>query len=268
MTCRWQVELDPQCRQVLAKHWPDVKRYEDVRNVGSHNLEPVDLICGGFPCQPVSLAGKRRGEADDRWLWPEMFRVVTELRPSWCCFENTPGLISMGLDGCLSDLEAAVYTAWAVVLPACAVGAPHRRDRVWVVAHTESERRAARWPQLAGWAGDAASLSLCQPPPANPERLALDANQFHSTATNSDVAGPLRRQTQSGVRGRHDGFSNEMDGGGLNDARALPERVGSEKRPKRLALSRMDRLRMLGNAVVPQLVEVIGRAILASKGQT
>src|SRR5512139_2392629 len=78
MAVRWQVEIDPYCRKVLAKHWPDVARYEDVRDVGRHNLEPVDLICGGFPCQPVSLAGKRMGDGDDRWLWPEFIRVVRE----------------------------------------------------------------------------------------------------------------------------------------------------------------------------------------------
>lgn len=132
----WQVEIDPFCNKVLAKHWPDVKRYRDVKEVGKHNLEPVDLICGGFPCQPFSVAGKRKGKEDGRALWPEMFRIISECRPRWVIGENVAGFINMGLDESISDLEGIGYEVQTFVIPACAVNAPHRRDRVWIIAHS------------------------------------------------------------------------------------------------------------------------------------
>ena len=151
MICKWQVENNPFCLKVLAKHWPDVKRYEDVREVGKHNLESVNLICGGFPCQPFSVAGKRRGKEDDRWLWPEMLRVITELRPTWVIGENVPGIINMELDKVLSDLEDQGYeTAPPLIIPACAVDADHRRDRVWIIAHNNSVRCNLREPEREG----------------------------------------------------------------------------------------------------------------------
>lgn len=107
---RWQVELDDYCTAVLAKHWPEVKRYRDVRTVGSHNLEPVDVICGGFPCQPVSLAGRRQVQADDRWLWPEFARLIRELRPRIAVMENVPGLLVHGFEdvlGCDARTDSA-----------------------------------------------------------------------------------------------------------------------------------------------------------------
>jgi len=134
MEITWQVEIDPFCNKVLAKHWPNVKRYGDIKNVT--NLEPVDLICGGFPCQPYSCAGKRKGKDDDRALWPEMLRVVSEVKPRWIIGENVAGFIDMGLDDCISDLENQGYEVQAFIIPACAVNAPHRRDRVWICAHS------------------------------------------------------------------------------------------------------------------------------------
>jgi len=120
MECVWQVEIDPYCQKVLAKHWPQVKRYDDVRECGEHNLETVDLICGGFPCQPHSVAGKRRGAVDDRNLWPEYRRVLAELRPRWVLGENVPGIVTTMLDEVLSDLESEGYAATTIVLPAVA----------------------------------------------------------------------------------------------------------------------------------------------------
>jgi len=130
----WQVEIDPFCNKVLAKHWPNVKRFLDVKTVGSKELEPVDLVCGGFPCQPYSCAGKRMGAEDDRALWPEMLRIIQEVRPRWVIGENVAGFVNMGLDNSISDLEREGYAVQAFIIPACAVNAPHRRDRVWIVA--------------------------------------------------------------------------------------------------------------------------------------
>jgi DNA (cytosine-5)-methyltransferase 1 len=138
---RWLIEIDPYCRAVLKKNFPGVPLHADIRNVGEENLEKVDIVSGGFPCQPFSQAGKKQGTKDSRFLWPEMLRVVRELRPRWVVAENVHGLLS--LDGgrthhqICSELEAEGYEVRTLLLPACAFGAPQRRDRVWILAHTE-----------------------------------------------------------------------------------------------------------------------------------
>lgn len=132
--------------KILEKHWPDMPRWRDIRTLTKEDfyervgLQTVDIISGGFPCQPFSVAGKRKGENDDRFLWPEMLRVIKEIRPTWVVGENVAGFINMGLDTALSDLEAEEYTAKAFVLPACSVGAFHRRDRIFIVANINVER--------------------------------------------------------------------------------------------------------------------------------
>lgn len=154
-------EIDPFCQAILKKHWPNAYIYDDIRAFTNtdteRKLQPegseqtqrkwfidgIDLVTGGFPCQPFSGAGKRKGTSDDRHLWPEMRRVIQEFAPSYIVAENVRGLLS--IDGgmvfeqvCL-DLEALGYEVQPCVIPACAVGAPHRRDRVWIVAHTKHE---------------------------------------------------------------------------------------------------------------------------------
>src|SRR5215468_1593955 len=134
-TIRWQVEVEAYCENVLARHWPDVLRRRDVRFAGAATLPPVDLIAGGFPCQDISAAGRGIGiERGHRsGLWREFARIVRELRPSWVLIENVPALRSRGADRVLGDLEAAGYACWPLVVGARHVGAPHRRDRVWIV---------------------------------------------------------------------------------------------------------------------------------------
>lgn len=136
-------EIESFPRKVLAKHWPEVPIYDDVRTLTAERLAadgigPIDLICGGYPCQPFSTAGRRMGDQDDRHLWPEVHRLLDELRPAWFIGENVAGHISMGLDQVLSDLEASQYAARTFAIPACAADAPHRRNRVWIVANLHS----------------------------------------------------------------------------------------------------------------------------------
>lgn len=129
--------------KVLEKHWPDVPRWKDIRTLtgGSFyertGLRTVDVISGGFPCQPFSIAGKQRGREDDRYLWPEMVRVIKELRPAWVIGENVAGIVRMALADILSELEACGYRTRAFLIPACAVGARHRRYRVAIVGYAE-----------------------------------------------------------------------------------------------------------------------------------
>jgi DNA (cytosine-5)-methyltransferase 1 len=138
---RWQVEINAYCRAVLRKHWPDARRYGDVRRVGAHNLEPVDVICGGFPCQDISDAGARVGIDGERsGLWREMARVCRELRPNYLVVENVAALLNRGMGIVLGDLAAIGYDAEWECLPAFAFGAPHRRDRVFLVAHAQRRR--------------------------------------------------------------------------------------------------------------------------------
>ena len=155
------VEIDPFCQKVLAKNFKGVPIHDDITTYTYKQTEPtlrihevkgngmqgderIDngrtarspfLLTGGFPCQPFSFAGKRRGKEDDRYLWPEMLRVISEAKPHWVIGENVAGFINMGLDECISDLEGEGYEVQAFVIPACAVNAPHRRDRVWIVAN-------------------------------------------------------------------------------------------------------------------------------------
>ena len=130
--------------QVLEKHWPDVPRWKDIRTLTGESFyertgrRTVDIISGGFPCQPFSVAGKQRGKEDDRYLWPEMVRVIKELRPTWVVGENVAGIIELALPDILSELEACGYRTRTFLIPACAVGARHRRYRVAIVAHSDS----------------------------------------------------------------------------------------------------------------------------------
>ena len=251
--------------------------------------QTIDLICGGYPCQPFSHAGQRRGSEDDRHLWPEVKRLVASIRPRWCLFENVAGHISMGLDEVLSDLESEGYTCWPVVIPACAVDAPHRRDRVWVLA----------------------SNSECLPSPEQ-EREYQGAKECRGSGGDGLVAGETlanresdgREQREQDARGRGEGTGPREeqgfgDGGGAvvnaNGAglqvsgqagrqeskkeKGTREKSGLERCSRWLpepgvgrvahgVPKRVDRLKALGNSVVPQIPEMIGYAILeAEKSQ-
>lgn len=278
MTCKWQVEISEYARQVLAKHWPDVKRYKDVRDVGAGNLEPVDLICGGFPCQDVSVAGKRAGlEGKRSTLWGEFARIICEIRPRWVLAENVPGLLSSDngrfFGNILRDLAASGYDAEWNVLSAAAVGAPHRRDRVFIVAY----------PQLfQEWSEQAGANSGSTGTKAHHRETAR--NEF--TDGGQDLANPnsMRQQQQARI------FIQERRGishcsEDVAHSTGGRERVNSQstekgwpqfepKQPSQWAVEpnvgrvvngvpyRMDRLKCLGNAVVPQCAEYVGRLIV------
>ena len=129
---RWQVEIDPYCQKILALRYPESKKYHDIKTLQGKELEAVDIITGGFPCQPFSVAGKRKGQDDNRYLWPEMLRVIKECRPRWVVGENVPGIVNMAHDIVCSDSEMQGYEVWPIIFPAHALGAWHKRDRIWI----------------------------------------------------------------------------------------------------------------------------------------
>jgi DNA (cytosine-5)-methyltransferase 1 len=274
MTTAAFCEIEEFPRAVLAKHWPDVPIYDDVRTLTADRLARdgvgrIDLVCGGYPCQPFSHAGKRAGAADDRHLWPEMRRVIGEVRPAWVVAENVAGHVTLGLDQVLADLEADGYAGRAVVVPACAVDAPHIRRRLWIVARdTDRDRdRESELPvdaEVAGVPrdmGDAAGDGRRQGRPVQAQQLRVVGGTGDGAEPLADAdseRGRLRNlERQDAADARQ---PSRRSGGGYWDVEPGMGRVAHG------VPARVDRLRGLGNAVVPQIVEEIGRAILAVDG--
>ena len=156
LACEWAgiktvafCEREPFCQKVLNKHWPTVPIFDDVKTLNRKALEEkgviepggtIDIISGGFPCQPFSVAGKKKGRNDDRDLWPEMFRIIQELKPTWVVGENVANFVNMELERTLIDLESEGYETQTFIIPACGVNAKHKRDRTFVVAYSDSKR--------------------------------------------------------------------------------------------------------------------------------
>lgn len=262
MTTAAFCEIEPFPRAVLRKHWPEVPIYDDVRTLTADRLARdgvgrIDLVCGGYPCQPFSHAGKQLGHADPRHLWPEMRRIVGEVRPAWVLAENVAGHITLGLDQVLADLEADGYAGRAVVVPACAVDAPHIRKRVWIVARDRDRDRE----------------SACAVD-AEMEGVPRDMAHAHVQGLEGRNGGSLRER--AGEWAARSGRASLPDADG-NAARRFAEPRGQrgewlpEPGVGRVAHGvprRMDRLRGLGNAVVPQVVAEIGRAIMRDADPT
>jgi DNA (cytosine-5)-methyltransferase 1 len=210
MQCVGQVEIDPYCLAVLKKHWPDVMRLDDIRKVRGDEFGATDLICGGYPCQCDSGAGLMRGQDDDRWLWPELFRIVKSNRPTWFVGENVINHENMGLKVVISDLVSIGYQVRPFIIPNAACELPTVERHIWIIA--------------------AASCDRLQRGKDIPDSYYREERQF------------------------------QRDDSGERDRWALPE---SRVRRARQGLPlQVDRIKALGNAVAPQIVEVIGRAIV------
>ena len=239
-------EIEPYCQKVLAKHWPDTPCHDDIRTLKGDQFGAVDLITGGFPCQPYSTAGLRRGSEDDRHLWPEMLRVIREAQPRWIVGENVRGLTNWNdgvvFDEVLSDLEAEGYAAQSFLVPACAVDAPHRRDRVWIVARDTKGNNIGEVGRFQ-------------------EGTNADAGRICKDVADTDECrlqggGQSIRVNQEPSRERH-GKSTGIHPRELNWWSTEPN-VG---RVANGVSNRVDRLRGLGNAIVPQVAERIMAAI-------
>ena len=244
-------EIDQYCQKVLGKHWPQVPIYSDIKKLTRQGLESdgisqPDIITGGFPCQPFSVAGKQRGQDDNHHLWPEMLRIISELHPDWVVGENVPGIVKMELDNILSDLEGQGYTSETFVLGASSVNAPHRRARVFVLSclsHSICHRRQQmpdRQPSPNGRNGPSvlkkrrAAVKKQNPLFYDPNRFGFNASAQKSLLELSD----LPSQFIGTGTDPHRGWATES----------------SICRTSHGISNRVDRIKGLGNAVVPQLV--------------
>ena len=309
--------------RVLERHWPDVPRWRDIKTLTGESfyektgLRTVDVISGGFPCQPFSVAGKRRGTEDDRYLWPEMLRVIRELRPRWVVGENVAGIINMALDTVLADLENEGYEGGAVLIPACGVDAPHRRERCAIVGYAKHDglfastlaRGAAASggnkpegsdeagePARTGLRGYGATLAYAagelhergKPSPTQTGGAGLTNSCGHvpdaddgealrrkwcggaaerdggvgadNAGGTAEYAGGKRRAAEPRLGGMADGVSDWLERGMSVPGCWLPEPPGIPRITTRKE-NRRERLKCLGNAVVPQQFYPIFQAI-------
>ena len=222
----WQVEIDPYCQRVLAKHWPNVQRYGDIRAIDWATVPRVDLLCGGFPCQDLSFAGKRAGIDGERsGLWSEYVRAIRALRPRYILVENVPGLLTNQYMGrVLGDLAQSGYDAEWDCIPASAFGAKHERDRVWIVAHAAS-------------------------------------NGLEALSTKAEIL-------MEAAIPRNGGFARAEGGESMVFSEPAYRQMVAE--PNILGVTyglpnRVHRLKGLGNAIVPQIAEWLGRQIMSSE---
>ena len=269
-------EIEPYARAVLAVRFPGVLVFRDIRNVTARSLELAgivpDVVTGGFPCQDISLAGKGAGLSGERsGLWWEMHRVIAEVRPRWVVAENVAALRSRGLDKVLGSLAQIGYDAEWHCIPASAVGAPHRRDRIWIVAHPNSDAR------YQGRPGDATQKQGRR----DADRGAIrqdDMANAHQPRLEIRLEGPAVQQpaverggwwlSEPDVGRVVNGISSHMDCiAGVPIEPTSEWARKAQATGKRRAAGRVYRLRALGNAVVPQIPEAIARAILNYEGE-
>jgi DNA (cytosine-5)-methyltransferase 1 len=287
-------EQCPKATSVLDKHWPEIPKYNDVRKLTHEQLKAdnicVDVITGGFPCQDISTAGKGEGIIGERsGLWSQMFRLIKDVRPTWAIIENVSALRSKGLALVLQNLCQIGYSAEWHCIPASAVGAPHRRDRIWIVANASCTYGQGKWlprgvqeevtitdSRGAGWD---ASHNVAYPHCTHSQRARIprgiqkEKPLFNSRSPNGNACGDVAHALCSGQSGSGalgDAIDSappiqrqaaQLIDGGIENEWGIEPAVG---RVANGVPNRVDRLKQLGNAVVPQVVTLIGNAILKS----
>ena len=298
-TVIWQSEIDPYCNKVLKKHWPHVPNLGDITTIDWGKIERPDIICGGYPCQPFSHAGKRNGTADPRHLWPAMHHAICQLRPDYALMENVRGHLSMGFGDVLADLAEIGYDAEWQVIPAAAVGALHKRDRVFIVAYPNSSCTTNGRQREVVQGENSSRGNDRNRGQRNVGQISLgSAGQNTSDVANatsecSNERKPRQREKKSATQGvsrvkvgrncgnvanTQSSTSREPQSHGLckvfgqaaefrkqnSDGRTFSDWWETEPDVGRVAngvSNRVDRLRGLGNAVVPQVAELVGRLI-------
>jgi len=246
----FQVEKDDWCRKVLAKNFPKTERFADIKDfTGYEYTNRIDVISGGFPCQPFSVAGQRKGKDDDRYLWEEMLRVIATIKPTYVVGENVTGIIGLALDTVLSDLEAQDYTTETFVIPACGKNAWHRRDRVWIVAYANSIGRQDEQKENGKFVCYGERHNQIKEQSREQQQCRISQSGFISA--NSDNTG--RKEQRKSITNGTELFAPkcsswwETEPGVGRVVDGLPGRV--------------DRLKGLGNAIVPQVAFEIFSAI-------
>lgn len=279
MEIAWQVEIDEYCQKILALRYPESKKYTDIKELKGGELEKVDIITGGFPCQPFSVAGKRKGQDDNRYLWPEMLRVIKECRPRWVVGENVPGIVNMALDTVCSDLESEGYEVWPIIFPSHALGAWHKRDRLWIVGHSRLFRPSEHEKQTTGIKQSSKIISnspdtrikgVCQRENSTNENV---ANQKFSNKRSVGKSSSQNIPDTSSKRRKP--WTNNGGENGQEIRRSESNLDGIERRWEswwqsepavgRVAYGiadRVHRLKMLGNGQVPACTYVIGKMII------
>lgn len=278
-------EIDKFCQKVLKKHWPNVTIHDDITKLdGKYYAGTIDVICGGFPCQPFSVAGKQKGKDDNRYLWPEMLRVVSEAKPTWFIGENVPGIINMALEQVSFDLETKGYEVQTLVIPACAVNAPHRRSRTWILAHSEHARRnrykeqgsyrKAIFNSEEGKDGSGEFTGMgASPPMADPTsqcgnvgKCSQYSGTEHKLLQSGGVCGDVAYANGERWKQSHSASvaAREAECDWEDYARGVRSFWDFEPGICRVHdgfPSDVERLKALGNAVVPQIPELIGKMI-------
>ena len=265
---KWYSEIDPYACRVMKNHFPEARNVGDATAWRPDRDDAVDLVCGGFPCQPVSLAGKGLAQEDERWLWPEFARVLGILRPRYVVVENVPGLCHRGMGDVLGDLATLGYDAEWESIPASAVGAPHLRDRVWIVANANGEH---------GYDGGHGAGSVRGRRPAQADVRRGEANVADA---NGEIGSTTSRRSNTRSNGRNDPQGRGAKSGGRmadpnseqtdrpSVAWAQRNSWNIEPNVGRVAHgvpARVDRLRCLGNAIVPQIAYCLFQQIEASR---
>jgi DNA (cytosine-5)-methyltransferase 1 len=268
---------EPYAQAVLKKHWPDVPCHQDIREVRGELYAGVTLLTGGFPCQPFSVAGKQRGKDDNRYLWPEMLRVIREAKPTWIIGENVAGIVNLALDQVCTDLEAEGYEVEPIIIPACAVDAPHRRDRCWIIAkymadsislsegsaHRSEERECigGRQEQDIGQRNKVGSNpSDCCEDVANAKCLQLECSRDEECIPEaSGIPGEQGGQSSETIKDYCSPYGAREWNGGSLETNWLPE--PNMGRVAHGIPNRVAKLRGLGNAIVPQVASEIIRCI-------
>jgi DNA (cytosine-5)-methyltransferase 1 len=253
-------DFDAKTHPVLKKNFPGVPIYDDVRTLKGADIGTVDIVTGGFPCQDLSVAGKGAGLKGERsGLWYEMHRIIKETRPKWVIAENVAVLRSRGLDEVLGSLAEIGYDAEWHCIPACSVGAPHRRDRIWIVAYPNSnDRRTGSSTESHQWE------TRVEPGSSSAGFIERETQPPMAYTSSEGWEGRLHRWANPKRKGQlgYIGCCSTVDGQPTEDWWTTEPSVG---RVAHGVPNRVDRLKQLGNALVPQIVTIIGSAILEAE---
>jgi DNA (cytosine-5)-methyltransferase 1 len=249
MHVSWQCESDEFCRAVLAKHWPNVPCYRDVATLTGAQTAPVDILCGGFPCQDISVLWTGEGLDGTRsGLWREFLRLIGEIRPRYVIVENVPALLARGLGRLLGDLAEIGYDAEWDCLPAAAFGAPHLRNRIWIVAYPSSTRRRQNTR------GSSSDETTHERRPSEHDHVSLGDG---AGGRAKNVADPDAQRWERWARNIRQEWRSEFADSSRWPAEPDVGRVANG------VPARMDRLASLGNSLIPAIAEAIGKRILA-----